>query len=73
MTAVYGCHNREPLRDTAVVWDGRHPVNWTPYVKGVPVPMSKDCRYTHSDLGQKDAKCDGCKHRALPVSATCAD
>ena len=71
MSAVYGCHNREPLKATSVV-----PAGWTtmtyPHtevrvVERIHDPMTKDCQYTHSELGQADAKCDGCKHRAEPA------
>lgn len=69
MSAVYGCHNREPLRDTALVQSGwarlqNEPVVEAKYMTVIPAPMSKDCQYTSSDLGQADAKCEGCKHRA---------
>ena len=68
MSTIYGCHNRKPMRDTAVVQTG-----WSVFVRPdaevrmvatIPDPMSKDCRYTHTALGQSDAKCHGCKHRA---------
>lgn len=66
MNAVYGCHNREPLRDEAVVRSGwiKFRETLTPVRVRIPDEMSKDCQYTKSDLGQADAKCDGCKHRA---------
>ena len=63
---VYGCHNRKPLRDTALVQDGwarngyhveaRHTVS-------IPDEMTKDCQYRHTDLGKADKKCEGCKWR----------
>lgn len=77
MSAVYGCHNREPLRDRATVQAGFTPVTCNPnyatdtrhqVLKVIPDPMSKDCQYTHSALGQADAKCQGCKHRAEKAS-----
>mgnify|MGYP003613952509 CR=1 FL=1 len=74
MSTVYGCHNREPLKTEAVVQTG-----WSTFIQPdaearmvarIPDPMSKDCRYTHTDLGQADAKCEGCKHRAGRMPAT---
>ena len=67
MSAIYGCHNRKPLKDATTVPDG-----WWQMARhvqaritvSVPDLMSKDCRYTHTDLGRVDAKCSGCKHRA---------
>lgn len=62
-----GCHNRAPLSERAEVQDG-----WIPAMDGesrlpkmieVPDPMTKDCQYTHTDLGQADAGCSGCTHR----------
>lgn len=76
MTAVYGCHNREPLKDHALVPSGSVSIGYGVLAKAVrtiPDPMSKDCKYTHTDLGRKDAKCGGCKHRAIPVSPAGAD
>lgn len=74
MSAVYGCHNREPLRDTAVAQDGWHPVNWHDTKARreitIPAPMSKDCKYTHSEQGRTDPKCQGCKHRAEQPGTT---
>ena len=67
MSTIYGCHNRNPLKDAATVPDGWGEM--APFVQAritvsVPDLMSKDCRYTHTDLGRVDAKCSGCKHRA---------
>lgn len=75
MSAVYGCHNREPLRDEAVVQSGWARLNNRPivearYMEVISDPMSKDCQYTHSALGQADAKCEGCKHRARRTRVT---
>lgn len=73
MSAVYGCHNRKPLKTGAVVQEGWHDtvlsianlsMTRQPVMVAVPDEMSKDCRYTRTDLGQADAKCEGCKHRA---------
>ena len=67
MSTIYGCHNRKPLKDAATVPDG-----WGQMARhvqaritvSVPDLMSKDCRYTHTDLGRVDPKCSGCEHRA---------
>lgn len=79
MSTVYGCHNREPLMDSTVVQDGwtthgftaQHGRTRLPALKSIPDPMSKDCKYTHSEEGGADPKCAGCKHRAggLPASS----
>lgn len=72
MSAVYGCHNRAPLRDTVEVQVGWHKVmrdmntyavTRHPDMAAIPQPMTKTCQYTHTDLGQVDARCAGCKHR----------
>jgi hypothetical protein len=56
----YGCHNREPLRAERPVQNG-----WTPLGKRqmaiIPDPMTKDCQYTHTELGQVDPRCAGCR------------
>ena len=66
---VYGCHNREPLAESLLVQDGWIWKYREPKLKTIKVEMTKDCQYTLSDLGQRDAKCDGCKWRASPASA----
>jgi len=64
MTHRNGCFNRAPLkahRGRDGYWcDGQ-----TLTIKAVNIPqtMAKDCRYSLSALGQKDAGCDGCIHR----------
>lgn len=78
MSTVYGCHNRKPLKDEAMVQTGwspfrHHPNHEAREMVRIPDPMSKDCRYTHTDLGQADAKCEGCKHRAGRLPATTKD
>jgi len=68
MSAVYGCHNRAPLKDKAVVQAGWHriihPHTEARVITTIPDPMTKDCQYTHSDLGHADARCAGCRHKA---------
>ena len=60
-----GCFNRAPFAQRIRMQDGwaesepsRHPV-----MREVPFVMAKDCRYTHTTLGQQDEKCQGCKWR----------
>lgn len=55
----YGCYNRLPFVDRTTLRDhhGRVTATW-------PAVMAKDCRYTHTTLGQQDKKCQGCKWRA---------
>ena len=62
---TYGCHNRKDYRPKLMVQDG-----WwldgqsrVAKVKQIPFVMSRDCRYTHTWLGQTDERCQGCKHR----------
>ena len=64
MSSVYGCHNRKPLRGHCtygIDWHEGHPL------KAVRIEhdhvMSKDCQYTKTELGQRDPKCAGCKHK----------
>lgn len=71
MSTVYGCHNRAPLKTEAVVRAGSVPVGrnvMAMSVKTIPDPMTKHCNYTHTELGQADAKCEGCMHRAEQLS-----
>lgn len=63
----YGCHNRAPLRDSRVVADGWFLIDANLGKKRftrIADPMTKDCNYTHTELGQGDAGCYGCKWRA---------
>ena len=63
---VYGCHNRKPLRDTAVVQEGWVRIGYhveARHTVSIPDEMTKDCQYRHTDLGKADQKCEGCKWR----------
>ncbi|MDF3019353.1 MAG: hypothetical protein K0Q92_656 [Steroidobacteraceae bacterium] len=60
---TYGCHNRKPLRKWRNVQEGWNPLGTQRLVLTVD-PMTKDCQYTHTKLGQADPKCEGCKWRA---------
>lgn len=61
----YGCHNRREYKATVIVQDGWWMDGQTRAAKMVskPFAMSRDCQYTKSDLGQMDARCNGCRHR----------
>jgi hypothetical protein len=60
MTAapVYGCHSRKPYAASYLPTGGSKPI---------PHVLSRDCCYTHSDLGQADPKCAGCCWRVEVV------
>ena len=60
-----GCHNRPPFKTSMKVADGHWDdgVQRIPKLTSIPFRMKKPCQYTLSELGQKDAKCTGCKHR----------
>ena len=62
----YGCHNREPFVDTVVVQDGwdYSATHRQARVKTIPFVMLKECSYTTTELGRKDAGCTACKWRA---------
>lgn len=64
---VYGCHNRKPLAEKLLVQDGWIWPYREPKVKAVPVLMTKQCQYTMTDLGKKDTRCIGCKHKGATV------
>lgn len=59
-----GCHNRPPFLKSTELRDhhGRVVSSW-------PAVMNSACQYTHSELGQADQRCTGCKHRATKEAA----
>ena len=59
MTPHYGCFNRPPFVPVIELRDHHGAL-----VSAWPHVMAKDCRYTHTDLGAMDARCEGCKHKA---------
>lgn len=63
-----GCHNRRQLQSKILVQDGWFidGVSRLPKLTMIPDPMTKDCQYTHTALGQQDPGCQGCRHRAPP-------
>ncbi len=62
-----GCHNREPLRDYVRVQNGwvTRGQSRDPLMVTIPDPMTKECVYTRSAVGQADPGCVGCKWRRL--------
>jgi hypothetical protein len=50
----YGCYNRKPFHNYYHATGGDKPI---------PHVLTTDCRYTHTELGKFDPKCDGCKHK----------
>ncbi len=58
----YGCYNRQPFAPHQRVQDGYIETSSGRIDRIVDMPhaMTKDCQYTHSDLGQADAGCKGC-------------
>jgi len=55
-----GCHDHEPYKDsfTTVGVDSKTGINKT---FTIPNPNTKDCNYTHTELGKLDKGCIGCK------------
>lgn len=62
----YGCHNRQPFKESVPVQDGffMDGVTRTPRMIASPVRSTKPCQYTKTALGQADKGCSGCKLRA---------
>jgi hypothetical protein len=62
----YGCHNRAQFRASEPAQDGHYRDGYTrtPRMIAVPHVMTTLCQYTHTELGQSDAKCIGCKHKS---------
>lgn len=57
-----GCHNRAPYPQALVMVDaGANP--WEPRKVIVPFAFTRECNYTHTDLGKADKGCTGCKWR----------
>lgn len=61
----YACHNRAPFQPKLPVQDGWFMDGFTrtPRMVAVPFRMSALCNYTHTELGQADGRCTGCRHR----------
>lgn len=70
---TWGCHNRDPLKDTVVVQQGWTEYYYDPRLRTAtrqPVmveladPMTKDCQYTLS--APADPRCTGCRWQRAP-------
>ncbi len=61
----YGCHNRPAYRTVMPAQNGwwLDGTTRTPRLVPVPFRMAPACQYTHTELGQADERCAGCKHR----------
>lgn len=61
----YGCKDRPAFRTVFPAQDGYFLDGVTRAPRLVPVRfrMNPACQYTHTELGQADAKCTGCCHR----------
>lgn len=68
MTTPYGCHNRPDYKGTLQVQEGWVNVPDTnmrvAVMRTIPFTGSMDCNYTHTELGQCDARCEGCARKA---------
>lgn len=60
---LYGCHDREPLAEIALVPDGWSSDGRRQLVE-IPAAGTKDCQYAKSYLGQTDPSCSGCRWRS---------
>jgi len=66
--SLNGCHNRPPLRDTAIVQSGWREIfidseqvyTRVPVMIYISDPMTKRCVYSQDN--KNDPKCIGCKH-----------
>jgi hypothetical protein len=65
---VHGCFNRESFKPVLRVQDGWMEFGSTrkPVIRSIPFRMTGECQYTHTELGQADAKCIGCNWRHQP-------
>lgn len=64
--STYGCHNRKPLRDTALVQQGWARIDYhveARHTVSIQDEMTKECQYRKTELGKVDPKCEGCKWR----------
>jgi hypothetical protein len=70
----YACHNRAPYEPDMRVQDGWIAARITrdPVMVSVPFTLSRECQFTHSDLGRSDSQCQGCKWRAENLYANSA-
>lgn len=66
MSAVYGCHNREPFEVDQVA-HGLDSATGDVIRSAIPFRMAQECQYTKTDLGKADSRCAGCSWRG-PVA-----
>lgn len=59
---LYGCHDREPFEEIALVQNGWSSDGRRQLVE-IPAAGSKDCQYAKGYLGQTDPSCSGCRWR----------
>jgi hypothetical protein len=59
----HGCFNRAPFVAGTEVQDGYYASGPRRKVV-VPFRMATDCQFTHTELGQADKRCIGCKHKS---------
>ncbi len=62
---TYGCHNRYPYEPNYLAQDGWvfGDLGEARSLRVVEFRMAPECQYTKTELGQKDAGCNGCKHK----------
>lgn len=62
----YGCYNRPEYQTILKMQDGWYMDGYTrtPRMQAVPFQMSTECQYTHTYLGQADARCIDCRWRS---------
>lgn len=65
----YACHDRPEFRTRLKVQDGHFDDGHQriPRMVAIPFVMAKDCQYTNTELGQKDPRCEACKHKFIPA------
>lgn len=63
-----GCNNRPPLVATRCVQDGWN-VDQTRHMVLIPTKLEDVCEYTHSEAGQKDKGCAGCRLQDKSIAA----
>lgn len=75
----YGCFDRPPFRTTVPMQDGWRTTNFTreggtrePVMVSAPFVMEPACQYTHTELGQADPRCAGCKWKTEAAADSAA-
>jgi hypothetical protein len=63
---AYGCHNREPFRESVLVQDGwietivQGQLARVARMKAIPFRNMRECGYQLSEIGKADPRCVGC-------------